>query len=379
MKFYYLGNFDGNGKSVLVNDGMEPDQTIDSILPVIKELLPEGYKLHHTHPEWLRDNSIDFQEETDVTITFVSEGAGYRNAVGYFIYPSANPPKTIGHIKRCYFFFPNTSQVGSGGALNPGDKIRLPFTFNYSMVDGREVVTPNSYTFHKNHSIGFILYPNGWKGDGVNEYITPYTSIPTHNPEEAHELKFHTACFRIPDKDRFIISFEDLRRDKSYCDHDFNDAVMVIDINPLATCNFYIDTKRLELEKKNPNVPVSYTIGFKKIFSTIDGNTVEAVATMYIPRSASVKTKSTYKIRLITSEAYIESITVVAPKTNRVITIDHVGKDINTGYSWYDNSFIYTVNTNIKQELDHVENTGIHFFRTFAEAAGYDYTPLYGM
>lgn len=377
MKFYFLGNYDSYGRSEYLNTNPPADATSSSLIPTVGELLPEGYKLHHTHPEWLMDNSIDFTGSTEVVVTFISEGAGYRNAVGYFIYPTANPPKTIGHIRECYFFFPNASFSGSGGAMSTGDRIKLPFTFNYSVVDGREIVTPNNYTFQKGHSIGFIIYPNGWTGSGVNEYITPYTSLSRHNPEKAPELKFHTACFVVPGTSKLLMGFEDLKRDTSGCDHDFNDLVITIETDLLSTAKKYIDTEEIENEKNDPNIPTNYTLGYKKIYATVAGHTVEAVAKLYIPRTSQIKHKIPYKSRLITNEAYVKEIVVVPPVTSKSTTTNYVSTNLTSGYSWYNNSFLYQTGTYVNVEIDAERTTGIHFFRDFTEAAQYDFTPTY--
>lgn len=373
MKFYYIGNIDGNGKSSLINSGISKDNTISSLTSTISELLPERVKLHHSHPDWLMDNTIDVLANCEIKVTFVDEGAGYRNSAGYFIYKTSNPPKSIDFINECYFFFPNASKSGSGGSLTQGDRIRLPFSFNY---DG-DKVTPNSYTFQQGYSVGFILYPNGWTGSDVNKYIVPYTSISKHNPEIAPELKYHTACIKIPGTDRLLLSFEDLRRDTSSCDHDFNDLVMIVDTDISSIGTRYIDTVKLEEEKDDPDIPKSYTIGYKKIYTLVGIDTVEAVAKLYIPKTATVVQKKGYKIRIITDQAYVKDITVVARKTGRTTTNNYIGRKVDSGFSWYKNSFIYTADSYVNQTIDHEKNEGIHFFSNYGEAEDYDFTPTY--
>lgn len=377
MKFYYLGNFDANGKSSLVNTDPPADQWINDFVPAINELLPERYKLHHTHPEFLMDNTIDIQDDCEIVVTFVDEGAGFRNAFGYFIYPTANPPRSIDYIQECYFIFPNASRSGSGGAMNPGDRIKLGFNFNKSIVSGRDIAIPNSYTFKQGFSVGFILYPDGWKGTGVSEFIVPYTSISKHNPEKAPELKFHSACFLIPNTTRLVLGFEDLRRDTSSCDHDFNDLIIIVDTDLTAVTKKFVDTEEIQNEKNNPNVPQDYTIGYKKIFSKINNDIVECVATLYIPRTSDIKLKKDYGARLMTDRAYVKSIAVVPPVTPHANTTRHVGKTVTSGYSWYNNTFTYTVDQYVETTLDVNNKQGIHFFKDSTEAADYDFTPLF--
>lgn len=385
MKFYYLGDFDSNGKSELVNKDTVPDGDLDAAKSLVKTALPESYALNQTHPEYLMDNSVDFLDNSALTITFITEGAGYRNAFGYFIYSTSNPPKSIAEIRECYFIFPNASASGSGGTLNSGDRIKLPYEFDYGRKNSHDVIIPKSYIFPKGQSVGWILYPNGWTGSGVDQYIVPYTSLSALNPEKAPMLKVHTACFLVPHTDKLLMGFEDLRRDSTSCDNDFNDLVISIEIDTNAVSKNYVDLGEKDAEKDDPNIPSDYTIGYKKIFAKIDGYTVECVATLYIPRSAKLKTKKIYPVRMMTPTAYVKSIKVVPPVTikdysvgNRATTTNYVGKSIDSGFAWYDNSFIYTVGKNVTVDVNADDWTGIHFFRNFDQTARYNFSPYYG-
>lgn len=386
MKFYYLGDFDSNGKSELINKDIEKDSDLAAATALVKTVLPEGYALNRTHPEYLMDNSVDFLDNSTLTITFIGEGAGYRNAFGYFIYPTSNPPKSIADIKECYFVFPNASASGSGGSLVSGDRIKLPYTFNYGKKNSHDVIVPENYVFPKNHSVGWILYPNAWTGSGVSPYIVPYTSLSALNPESALMLKIHTATFLVPHTNKLLLGFEDLRRDSPSCDNDFNDLIISIEVDTNAVSKNYVDLGDKDAEKYDPNIPTDYTIGYKKIFAKIDKDVVECVATLYIPRGAKLKTKKHHPVRMMTPTAYVKSIRVVPPITlknysgvyARATTTEYVGRDLTSGYAWYDNNFIYTVGETVTIDVKDDDWTGIHFFRNYDQTAKYNFSAVYG-
>lgn len=388
MKFYFLGKFDDNGISEYINNassGVGFDETISEYISVINELLPEYRKMHHANPNWLVDNSFDIIETTEIKISFVDEGAGYRNAVGYYIYDTDNEPKTIAHIKECYFIFPNASKRGSGGDLKCGDTIKLGYSFDKEEGADINYAYPTSYIFPPGKSIGFILYPNGWTGNGVNKYITPFTSNSQHNPEKAQELKFHTVCVKIPGDNRLLISFEDINRESSSCDHDFNDVVMMVDLDLNSVGKGFINKSDFEANDEEPDQPLDYIIGYKKIFAKIDGANVQCVATLYIPKSSTIMKKKFFTARHKTNKAYIKNIIVVPPKAIYNIpsrprlsfSNNHISKKLSQGNSWYDNSFVYNVKSYVEIDtIDENTNTGIFFFYTFQEAADYDFDPM---
>ncbi|MDP8220817.1 MAG: hypothetical protein P9X26_05695, partial [Candidatus Stygibacter frigidus] len=97
------------------------------VLARISTSLPEHQNVSTTHPEYVADgveSNFIFTEDVEVWITFVAEGASYRNAFGFYTYPVGSPPadpSTLDHT----ILFPNCSYPGSGGALESGSKIYL--------------------------------------------------------------------------------------------------------------------------------------------------------------------------------------------------------------------------------------------------------------
>jgi hypothetical protein len=376
MKFFYYGTFNSNGISQYLNMDPIKEEIDTNVISEINSILPERYKLHHTHPEWLMDNSIDFIDSSELIITFVNEGAGYRNALGYFVYDTKNPPKTLNHIQECYFVLPNASKSGSGGGLNSGDKIKLAYGLSKTVRNGKNIVDPTDHVFPGGKSVGFVLYPNGWNGNGVSKYVYPFTSISSHNPEKAIELKYHTALIKLPNYDRLVYSFEDINREYSSCDHDFNDLVLLVDTDISKIGDVYTDTQ-IYKSGSGYNNPDKFTVGFKKAFSTIDNYIVETVVMLFIPSDSTIYKKKLYKTRMKTNKAYVKRITIVPPKTNRTTTTNYISRKINTAFSWYDPTFIYQTDQYVEETgMTESNLLGLHFFHSFKEASDYDFDPL---
>ena len=79
---------------------MFPDVIQQNLLDDINASLPEYSKLPNTHPEYLAgaETNIVLVKEADVWVTFVAEGAGWRNTLGYYTYPIGEAPTSISEI-----------------------------------------------------------------------------------------------------------------------------------------------------------------------------------------------------------------------------------------------------------------------------------------
>ncbi len=211
----YLGGFDNNG----VPDYLEPDRDYISadFLNGVNAALPEQNPVPTYHPEYLETGNVHnlvITDEAEVWVTFVAEGAGYRNVLAYYTYDRDFPPETPSDITDCYVIFPNTSFAGSGGGLYSGDKVSLG-------------------TFQANTVIGWILMRNGWntssriptEGAGLL-----YSNLEL-NPEPNIEHRQHCVLLYEEDEDVFLIAFEDLIRPGG--DNDFNDAIFYASANPI--------------------------------------------------------------------------------------------------------------------------------------------------
>lgn len=211
----YLGAYDKNG--VPENLEKKRDKITGNFLNAVNAALPEYRPVPEYHPEYLmrgNEHNLVILEEAEVWVTFVSEGAGYKNVLAYYTYDRDFPPQTPEDIKDCYVIFPNTSFRGSGGGLKSGDKVSLG-------------------TFPKNTVIGWILMRNGWNDlsrQSTEGYGLLYSNLEL-NPETNLEHKQHCVLLLDEERDLFLISFEDLIRPGG--DDDFNDAVFYATANPI--------------------------------------------------------------------------------------------------------------------------------------------------
>lgn len=209
-----MGNTDSYGRPKYL---VTSDVISNTLLSYINTSLPESTPLTQTHPQYLTDaatGTINVTAASDVWITFVSEGAGYYNSIGYYTYPTANPPTKASDISVVYLAFPNASLYGSGGNMRSGDKVKLG-------------------TFSGGTSIGFVLFANGWAGSNqVYTDVTKYYSDPQLNPETDVNYKKHSVLLYDAADKLYLVGFEDLARPAG--DQDFNDVVFYATANPIT-------------------------------------------------------------------------------------------------------------------------------------------------
>ncbi len=195
--YNYLGTGEGDWDSSGVPYYLEADRDVISseLLTEINLSLPERSKVPEHHPEYLYDavggdlqTSVHLTEEAEVFVTFVHEGAGYRNVLGYFYYGvnGIEQPSVVEDIENRTIIFPNVSYAGSGGGLISGDKVKL--------------VGPNpDGTFPAGTTVGWFILANGYisnsrsvtRGNGtvysnkgiISQYTIHYTSHYTRGGE----------------------------------------------------------------------------------------------------------------------------------------------------------------------------------------------------
>ncbi|MDQ2752697.1 MAG: DUF4114 domain-containing protein, partial [Bacteroidota bacterium] len=214
--YSYMGTYDAYG----VPNYLEPQKdTISSkLLSFLNASLPEGINVAISHPEYLKSgNTTDIvvTAAADVWVTFASEGAGYRNSIGYYTYPTNNPPQKASDVDTIHYIFPNASMPNSGGNLQPGSKVRL----------GR---------FNAGTTIGFVLLSNAWNGSTVNSSAMNFFTDPSLNPEIDPNLQQHSVLLYYPQKNQFLVGFKDMNRQNPANDNDFNDVVIYATSNPFT-------------------------------------------------------------------------------------------------------------------------------------------------
>ena len=206
---------------------------IDSdLLSTIQSTLPESRAIGAEFLDPAYQPIITLSEDASVSVVFLSEGAGYRNTLGWI---AITNNALSGYIKAQIdtdgsgnvslvelgvltgieygLVFPNVSRVGSGGLLDPGDSLDLD--------DGR--------VFDAGTQIVFCLLQNAWKNGEVEGYsielntTTTVYSADMINPESPasadltidsslHSARHVAMLFRDQDHEQIIMGFEDLHR-----------------------------------------------------------------------------------------------------------------------------------------------------------------------
>tara|TARA_R110000744_G_scaffold116386_1_gene217670 strand:- start:14789 stop:16744 length:1956 start_codon:yes stop_codon:yes gene_type:complete len=187
-----------------------------NLLDDINASLPENVNggVPVSNPDFLagKETNLVITKEADIWVTFVSEGAGYRNVLGYYTYPIGQEPSSVSEIEPHYIIFPNVSMLYSGGGLIPGDRVHLG-------------------NFPANTVVSWFLASNGWNGSNVNDGNGVYYSNPNFNPESTSEKRNHMVLLQDEGRKLTLLGFEDLFRDGP-SDDDFNDAVFYAKSNP---------------------------------------------------------------------------------------------------------------------------------------------------
>lgn len=190
----------------------------------VNAALPERAPVPQFNPHYLASgNQTDLRltEPADVWVTFVHEGAGFRNTIGFYTYNLNSPPTSASQIQTIYIAFPNYSLVNSGGNMRSGDKVKLG-------------------TFPAGTGIGWVLIADGFNISTGSVVTTRqhFYSNPAFNPEANPTLRQHNVLLFDPVRKRFLIGFEDIRRDSQSCDNDFNDAIFYVTSNPITAVQY---------------------------------------------------------------------------------------------------------------------------------------------
>lgn len=210
----FLGAYNNQGVPAYLEPQNDPI-TAD-FLADINNTLPERVRLDVSHPEYFQsvyDHNVRLVETCDVWVTFVTEGAGYRNVLGFYTYTTGQAPATPNEIDTITVVFPNGSMAGSGGGLQPGNKVYI----------GR---------FNANTTIAWVLIADGWvNGQVTNGRWKVYSD--KHLNAGNSTQKQQTVLLYDPGRKNMLLGIEDIKRTESGCDHDFNDAVFFVTANPI--------------------------------------------------------------------------------------------------------------------------------------------------
>ncbi|MFO7895634.1 MAG: LruC domain-containing protein [Candidatus Cloacimonadales bacterium] len=207
--FEYVTEFDANGIPI----DMQTDYISSDFLQRVDASLPERYPVSDYHPDYLQAGSMlntVVEADAEVWITFVQEGAGYQNSLGYYTYSlDSGAPADPAELEH-NIIFPNVSIFPDG--MHSGDKVYLG-------------------SFEAGTVIGWFLVANGWNYGSVSETRTRYYSNSDYNPEPDPAHQQHVVLLHDEESGKFLLGFEDLRRPEG--DDDFNDAVFYVTSNPI--------------------------------------------------------------------------------------------------------------------------------------------------
>ena len=212
-------DYDENGVPYCIEENLDP--LCEDLLGHLAVALPESEDAWVTHPEYFTNpnTNVVLTEEATVYVTFIDEGAGWKNSLGTYTYDAATPPMSVADIAaEKMLIYPNASKVGSGGALQAGNTMRL------------------LGTFPEGTAIGSFLVANSWRGlqnvpGGLTEgYYTQYTNVALNQNELQQSLLFYDATC-----DAIILTFEDIKIPAG--DKDYNDCIFKVIVDPPTAVN----------------------------------------------------------------------------------------------------------------------------------------------
>ncbi len=200
----YLGPYNVDG----VPQDMDFEAVAPGFLTKVNDSLPERVSVPDNSPHYLyvgnQYNAVIVNQTTDIWITFVHEGAGNRNAFGFYTFDINNPPQTPADIAEINVVFPNVSMVGSGGGLVPGDKINIG-------------------EFQPGTVIGWVLMSNGWYNGAAHIVNNTWYSDKNLNYTGYQQ----SVLFYDDEYDKLVVGFEDIEFNDG--DDDFNDALFFVE------------------------------------------------------------------------------------------------------------------------------------------------------
>ncbi len=232
--------------------GMTQTALPSALASNLMALLPEGQSIFNNaamlpHIASTAVANIKIIAPATVSVSYVGEGAGYTNSVGYFTFPTATPPTAVGVV-------PST------------EKIMFP-NFSDNVLSFGNTVSLGSFT--AGTSIGFSLVANGWgtvssptltgtttytgavaankTGHQIATTVQAINTEPAPTATNTNNYQAHTLLFTYPQQQVMVLSFEDLNRqfqstsaagfvdynDYNYItDNDFNDVIIAIKVTP---------------------------------------------------------------------------------------------------------------------------------------------------
>ncbi|NTS76178.1 DUF4114 domain-containing protein [Catenovulum sp. SM1970] len=227
----------------------------EAILNAVATQLPEGRAVNASFLNTDFSPFLSINQQANVSVTFIDEGAGYRNSLGWFSFTdstfsglsngdidsNSDSFISLNELDQLNGFdygwlYPNASKQGAGGDLLAGDTVVVG--------DG---------AFNAGDTVSFFLGQNSATGTGVSDGVLTgsdqvFYGLDFLNPEadftstldSSLENSRHVALLFADDsQEQVIMGFEDLNRVNRFAndynirsDEDFNDAVFIVSADP---------------------------------------------------------------------------------------------------------------------------------------------------
>ena len=237
---FALGDYSSNYSSKGIPNSMDEDIAVSSeLLNKISTALPERKNVTLTNPDYIANDqgaNISIVETGEVFVTFLHEGAGYKNGFGYFTY-TGDAPTSRSEINEVVLL-PNASFYNSGGDSNGmrvGDTLSL-----------------GTHTAGTN--IGFFVIANGFNSThGIKPWQSEdwvfYTVKDLNNENDINNenLNAHTVMLYDDETGNVVLGLEDILRTNAGCDHDFNDLIFMVTATPTSA----IDNTKITVLPEN--------------------------------------------------------------------------------------------------------------------------------
>lgn len=211
--YSYFGTYNALGVPSYL---LAPDVITPLLLAQINATLPEF--VDNSALAVLGNSDLVVTATTEVFFTWIFEGAGFQNAVGFYTYNTGTPPVSVNDIDSVQVIIPNSSFSPQGG-LVAGDKISLG-------------VIPAG------KSIGWVLFKYGWNSgtQAVGFNNAKVYSNPNFNSEASAANRRHVVNLYHAPQNLILVGFEDQDRDNG-SDNDFNDLLFYITTSVPNGCN----------------------------------------------------------------------------------------------------------------------------------------------
>jgi hypothetical protein len=216
-----LGQWGVRGRPEYLTE--EPLDISDGLMTTIEDVFRERTDVTNTRADFFENDNVRntiLTEDAQVFVTFAHETAGWRNALGFYTYPSDEPPESLDDVENMTIIFPNVSYHNGGGDLYRSDRVNI---------------SQNVGEFPAGTSIGYFLISQGWDGRRptrvTNGLYRNYTDLVLNGEVEDDIAQQHVLAWD-EENEVFVLAFDDTRRDSWLCDKDFNEAIMLITSDP---------------------------------------------------------------------------------------------------------------------------------------------------